>query len=74
MARRLESWGGDVRMPRWLGKVLRRQRDPGDTPERAHEARQPEQPTATVAENADRAAVGPLSALYREGRKQKQRR
>jgi hypothetical protein len=50
--------------------MLRRPQPLDDTPEAAHEKRRPEaQPS--VAENADRAAVGSLSALYREGRKKR---
>jgi hypothetical protein len=65
--RPLEPWGGDVHLPRWMRRVLHRPVPPGDTPERTHEARQP---TAgpSVMQNADKAAVGPLSDLYREGR------
>jgi len=63
--RQQEAWGGEVRMPRWLRRMLRRPEPPGATPEGAHEARQP-QPERSVAKNADRAAVGVLSDLYRE--------
>ena len=69
MARELESWGGDVHAPRWLRRLLRRSDGPGDSPERAHERRQPQQGHSSVLENADRAAVGALSQLYSEGRK-----
>jgi hypothetical protein len=64
---RQEAWGGEVRMPRWLRRILRRPEPPGDTSEAAHEAGKP-QAGASVAQNADRAAVGALSDLYREGR------
>jgi hypothetical protein len=47
--------------------VLRRPDAVGDTPEAAHERRKA-QPGRSVAQNADRAAVGVLSELYREGR------
>lgn len=68
--REQEAWGGDLRMPSWLRRMLRRAQPLGDTPEAAHEKRRPRtQPS--VAENADRAAVGALSALYREGRKKR---
>jgi hypothetical protein len=64
MTRQLEPWGGDLRVPRWLKRLARRA-DPGDTPERAREARRaalhPEYPTVSVAENADRAVFGPFS-------------
>jgi len=68
MGRQEEPWGGDVHLPRWMNR-LRRKAATEDTPERAHERHQPQDPNATVAENADRAAVGSLSALYREGRR-----
>jgi hypothetical protein len=51
--------------------MLRRRGDLDDTPERAHERRKGEQPTKSVAGNADRAAVGILSDLYREGRQKR---
>lgn len=35
MARRPQEWGGDVRLPGWLRRPLRRPSPPGDTPERA---------------------------------------
>ncbi len=35
-----EEWGGEVRLPRWLRRLLRRREPEDDTPERAHEARQ----------------------------------
>ena len=54
-------------MPRWLRHVLHRPDLPGDTPERTHEARQPQE-MPTVAQNADRALVGSPSEIYFEGR------
>jgi hypothetical protein len=63
MARELEPWSGDVRLPRWLRWLLRRPPEAGDT----HERRPARQPDKSVAEAADRAAVGPLSEFYREG-------
>lgn len=68
MARELEPWGGDVRLPRWIRRLIRRPEDPGDTPERAHERYKGPKPNRSVAGAADRAAVGVLSELYREGR------
>jgi hypothetical protein len=62
-----EAWGGEVRIPRWLRRILRRPEPPGNTAEAAHEARKP-QSGPSVAQNADRASVGALSDLYREGR------
>lgn len=72
MARELEEWGGEVRLPPWLRRVFRRPVPPENTPERAHEARQA-QPTRTVFENANRGAVGSLPDLYAEGRKKTKR-
>lgn len=66
--REQEAWGGEVRMPRWLRRMLRR--PVADSPEAVHEKRKA-QPRRSVAENADRAAVGVLSELYREGRKKR---
>jgi hypothetical protein len=63
--RRQEAWGGEVRMPGWLRRMLRRPEAPGDSPEGAHEARKP-QSERSVAKNADRAAMGALSDLHRE--------
>ena len=70
--RQLEPWGGEVHLPRWVRRMLRRPEPAGDTPEAAHEARKP-QTGPSVAQNADRAAVGPLSELYHEGRRTKRR-
>ncbi len=66
-ARQQEAWGGEVQLPRWLRRLLRRAEPPGDTPEGAHEKRKP-QDGPSVFENANRAAVGPLTDLYREDR------
>jgi hypothetical protein len=63
--RELEQWGGEVRVPPWLRRLLRRPEPLGDTPERATEWRPPE-PQRSVLENANRAAVGSMSDLYRE--------
>jgi hypothetical protein len=65
--RQLEPWGGEMHMPRWLRKALRRPEPPGDTPEAAHEARKPPD-GPSVLENADRAGAGALTQLYAEGR------
>jgi hypothetical protein len=62
-----EQWGGDVHMPRWMRRVLHRPEPPGDTEERAHEARQPQE-LPTVGQNADRAIAGAMTELYFEGR------
>ena len=62
-----EPWGGEVKMPRWLRRMLRRPEPPGPTAEAAHEARKPVA-GPSAGENADRAAVGPMTELYHEGR------
>ena len=62
-----EAWGGDVHMPRLLRRMLRRPEPPEPTPEAVHEARKP-QPGPSVLENANRASVGAMADLYREGR------
>jgi hypothetical protein len=56
-----QPWGGDVKMPRLIRRMLRRPEEPGDTPERVHQARQPQYPDVSVTENADRAMFGGLS-------------
>ena len=58
-----EAWGGDVRLPQRLRRILRRPEPPGDTAEAAHETRKPK-PGPSATHNADRAAVGALSDLY----------
>ena len=61
MPRELEPWGGDLRMPSWLRRILRRKPDPGPSPERVHEGRQFKDPEVSVAENADRMIFGGFS-------------
>ena len=61
MPRELEPWGGDLRMPSWLRRILRRTPDPGPSPERMHERRKPQDPGVSVAEQADRAIFGGFS-------------
>src|SRR4051794_39849620 len=39
MPRELQSRGGDVQLPRWIRRLLRRPIDPGPSAERIHEAR-----------------------------------
>jgi hypothetical protein len=56
----LQPWGGEVQLPRWIRWLLRRP-EPGDTPERVHESRQPQDPGVSVLENADRAIFGAWS-------------
>jgi hypothetical protein len=63
MPRELEPWGGELQMPGWLRRLLRRSDTPGDTPERMHEARRAQAPDVSVAENVNRAVLGGFSEL-----------
>ena len=64
------AWGGDVKMPRWLRRLMHRRELPADTPEAAHEKRKPPaQPS--VIENSSRALSGSLLDFYNDGRKNK---
>jgi hypothetical protein len=63
-----EAWGGEVRMPRWMRKLTHRPEPPGDSPERAHEARKP-QDDRSVLENANRAFSGYVVDIYNENKK-----
>jgi hypothetical protein len=65
--RQQQAWGGEVGLPRWLRRLLHRPEPPEDTPEAAHEHREP-QTGPSVLENANRASVGAMADLYREGR------
>jgi hypothetical protein len=50
----LEPWGGEVRLPAWLRRVLRRPVNTDNTPERTpHEIRQPEDPGVTVLQHVN---------------------
>lgn len=70
MPRELEEWGGDVHLPAWLRRLLRRPAPADDTPERSREA--PKAPTDSVARAANRAAGGELlNDLYWEGRRKR---
>ena len=62
-----EPWGGEVHVPRWLRRAMRRPEPPGDTPEGAHERRKP-QAEPSVLESSSRAAFGSLPEIYGEGR------
>jgi hypothetical protein len=72
MPRELQPWGGEVAMPRWLRRILRRPIDPGPSSERAHEARQPKEPGVSVVENADRAIFGAWSEGHPGNRRTRQ--
>jgi hypothetical protein len=56
----LQPWGGEVELPHWLRRLLRRP-TPSDTPERRHERRQPQYLEVSVVQNADRAIFGAWS-------------
>lgn len=71
MARELEEWGGEVRVPGWLRRVLRLGPPAEDTPERRAEAHRRRPPSTTVGQNADRAAAGAVTAIYHEGRRKR---
>jgi hypothetical protein len=68
-----KPWGGELRLPGWLRRVLKRPADPGDSPERVHEGREPRTPDVSVAENVDRAVFGAFSESHpgnrRDGRR-----
>jgi hypothetical protein len=72
--RELQPWGGEVKMPKWMRKVLRRPADADDTPERAHESRQGHHTDRSVLENANRAAVGGMADLYKDDQRYRQER
>jgi hypothetical protein len=65
--RELEPWGGEVHVPRWLRRLLRRPEPLEDTSEKGEEW-QPGPDARTPAENINHAAAGPLIDLYREDR------
>jgi hypothetical protein len=65
-----EAWGGDLKMPTWLRRLLHRGQSPADTPEAAHEKRKP-QAQPSVVENSSRALSGSLLDFYNEGHKKK---
>ena len=71
MRRELEEWGGEVRVPRWLRRALRLGPQAEDTPERRAEARRRQTSSTSVGRNADRAAAGPLTEMYHEGRRKR---
>jgi hypothetical protein len=62
--KQLESWGGEVHLPRWLRR--RRTSDPSDTPERVKEGDRTQEPERSVLENVDKAmgATGLSGAMY----------
>lgn len=70
MARELEEWGGEVRVPGWVRRVLRRPPPPGDTDECRAE-RPAKAPGPTVGQNTDRAAAGAVTDIFWEGRRKR---
>ena len=54
-----EQWGGDVHLPHWMRRVLHRPEPPGDTPERTHEARKPQEMPTVGDPPPDLVAVDP---------------
>jgi hypothetical protein len=74
MPRELEPWGGEVHLPRWLRRLLRRSDDPGPSPERMREGRKQAPPDVSVAENVDRAIFGGFSEGHPGNRGRDRRR
>ena len=64
--RQLEPWGGEVHMPRWMRKVLRRPDLAADSPEAAHEKRK-EQPSGVGARERRPRGRRPAHAALRGG-------
>jgi hypothetical protein len=68
--RQQEAWGGEVRMPRWLRRMLRRPEPLGDSPEGAHEARTGQAPkVGPDGVPAEVLGSGALSDLHRDRRR-----
>ena len=65
--RELEPWGGEVRVPGWVRRLLRRPDPAGDTPEKGAEWQSPAN-VRSPADNIHHANAGPLVDLYREDR------
>jgi hypothetical protein len=74
MPREPQPWGGEVQLPRWIRRLLKRPIDPGPSAESMHEARQPQQPEVSVQENADRAIFGGFSEGHPGNRPPSRRR
>ena len=64
MQRELEPWGGELRMPRLLRRLLHKPEPPKDTPECAHEKRNPEATVDTPLMAVDRAIFGGFSDAH----------
>jgi hypothetical protein len=63
--RQQEAWGGEVQMPRWLRRVLRRPEPSEPTPQAAREARKPQ--SGRSAGHVDGSALGPMTDVYDGG-------
>jgi hypothetical protein len=64
MAKELEPWGGELRTPRILRKLLHRPDIPEDSEECRHEKRNPAATTDTPAMAVDRAIFGGFSEAH----------
>ena len=73
MPRELEPWGGELRMPGWLRRMLRRGPAPDDGAERVHERRNAETTVETPLMAIDRAIFGPFSEAYPDKRAPRRR-
>ena len=71
MPRELEPWGGELRMPNWMRRLMGRGRAPEDTPELVHERRNAETTTMTPLMNLDRAVMGPWSEGFPDKRRKR---
>jgi hypothetical protein len=60
----LEPWGGELRMPRLLRRLLHRPEIPEDSPERRHEKHNPPATTDTPLMAVDRAILGGFSDAH----------
>ena len=72
MPREPEEWGGEVRLPSWLRRMLRRPAPPADTQDRAHEARTGKGQIPNVNGGGEVDSVlghGALADLYHERRR-----
>ena len=68
MPRELEPWGGELRMPRWMRRILGRGPVPEDSPECVHERRNAETSVETPLMAVDRAIFGAFSEAYPDKR------
>jgi hypothetical protein len=68
MPREPEPWGGELRMPGLLRRLLRRGPAPEDSAERVHERRNPDASVETPLMAVDRAVLGPFSETYPDKR------